>query len=220
MGGHLLYGLSGHPHNSANYAFMVMGAVFGFIGFKTLQARKAYLKNLAKYKLNYPGQPWKWKTIWQNSVITNKPRSSVGGIIFGCCWLGAIVYLGMNKRAFGFTDKADFVLIAFFVVGLVTLAGSFYSFLRARKFGQSQFVLDNDFGEIGGTLKGKIVVAKMPSQQATHAECKLICSEQIESRDSKGRRSTRLQKKFHYDAQAELKYPFMHPGQVEIPVHF
>lgn len=219
--GSLVYFVMNKSFRFEGIPIFLFGIFFGSVGVAVLKKRNSFLRSLKQYKLSYPNQPWKWKKTWESGIIPENSKGAKVILVFGFVWLiftmGFFV-IGNSKSSL--KNDNYIVLGLFALIGVSMVAYGVYAHLRAKKFKKSTFQVINDFGEISEALLGKVVILKMPPHKATHASCRLDCLRKVVTTNSKGQSSTKLESMFHYDANFELEFPFLNPGQVEIPVNF
>lgn len=141
-------------------------------------------------RAQFPGQPWKWKKVWQQPTIGADAGSNAAVMwMFVILWNAISMPLAWIVAHDHRAPKAANLVYLFPLVGLFVLAGAIYQTARWRKFGRTRFVPSTMPGVIGGYLGG---VIEVPVRVMPEADAKLAlkCVRRETRGSGKSRRTT------------------------------
>lgn len=138
--------------------------VFGGIGLGIMLAGRFAKKKLVKQnelQQLYPDEPWNWKEEWQ----TNRFKATTGTgfkVLLGFAIFWNLIAIPASVMAmieyFKTFEHQILIVLLFPLVGIGLLIAAFVAFMRHKKYGQSELVLQQTPIAIGGINRGAINV--------------------------------------------------------------
>ncbi len=145
--------------------------VFGGVGLGIIIASRYVKKKAVKeqeLQQLYPDEPWNWKSEWQ----TNRFKANTGTgfkVLLGFAIFWNLISIPASVMAmiefFKTFDYPILFVLLFPVVGIGLLVAAYIAFMRHKKYGQSELVLQQTPIAIGGVNRGTIEV---PNDQANN----------------------------------------------------
>lgn len=145
--------------------------VFGGVGLGIMLAGRYASKKAAKeqsLQQLYPDEPWNWKEEWQTNRF--KATTSTGfKVLLGFAIFWNLIAIPTSVMAmieyFKTFEHQILIVLLFPLVGIGLFIAAFIAFMRHKKYGQSELILQQTPIAIGGINRGSIEV---PNDDATH----------------------------------------------------
>lgn len=142
----------------------LFGLIFGAVGFgmlvAALRGSRAEQKRDALHD-RHPEEPWRWREDWATGRIRAGTRAElVASTIFAILWnllSWPVVFAIPEELADG--DRLILIALIFPAVGIGLAAWAVVSWVRWRRYGRAELVLDTLPGVVGGHLRGRIATA-------------------------------------------------------------
>lgn len=176
---------------SALFSVLFGGVGYGLILAGLATSRRA--KRIHSEQERVPAEPWRWKPEWQGGRIRTRLRSTA---LAGCCLAAFWNLLSMPLLVIvpGEVRKGNLPALAgllFPLVGIVFIYIAVLAVIRWRRFGESELILADGTGVIGGVLAG-VVRIELPIRPEQGFLVTLTCVQRRETRHSRSRDPERV----------------------------
>ena len=161
---------------AASIALACAGAGIGATWWVRFHARA--LDPSERLRTANPDKPWMWREDWAAGDIRTSARRDANRLtIIAIAWCIATfpIFFIAPHRALQGADYFAIPALIFPLVGIVMLMWAMRMHRRFRQYGESRFVMASVPGQIGGALRGSILIDKpMPAGQQVVLELECI----------------------------------------------
>ena len=144
---------------------MLFATVFSGVGGGIIAAGHygaKIIKREAAREAQFPGEPWRWRDMWQNPTLVSQQKSklwfSIGFAVFWNLISSPLLFVIPGEV----TDKGNWLALVgllFPIVGVGLIVYAIRTWQQWRQFGQSTFEMTAIPAKLGGRLRGVLVSA-------------------------------------------------------------
>ncbi|AOE50541.1 DUF3592 domain-containing protein [Kangiella sediminilitoris] len=202
--------------------------VFGGVGLGIIIASLRSGRKLNKQKAlqaEHEAEPWLWKEEWQtNHFKSNTSRSFWFLLVFSIIWnvISVPAVIGVMNEGGLREEPAKLLVFLFPLVGIILLSSAVTLYLRHKKYGSSELIVEETPFAIGGTTSGELLI-NGPIEGNGEVMLSLTCQRKYQTGTGKNRttRTTiiwqsdrRAYAENRYDGSHRLKFSFDIPKGV------
>ena len=150
------------PSNAPLWVPIILGLVFGGVGFGLMYAAFAGRKRYSSEKrlqAEHPAEPWLWRADWAEGRVDSKARTNlIAAWVFAIFWnlISAPIAIQATSAPGKQSSPVVYIVLLFPAIGVYLLIRAIRLTIAFSEFGRTYFEMASVPGVIGRELKGAI----------------------------------------------------------------